>query len=125
MKYSKQRELIRDYVVSVNTHPTAEEVYKELRKEKKNISLGTVYRNLDVLSKQGLLKRLCLANTKDRFDGNTLYHYHAICTNCGEFTDVNINYFSFIDKEVCEKLDVKVLSHSIIFNTICPKCRNI
>ena len=50
MKYSKQREIIIDYLKSVKTHPTAETVYEEVKKEDKKISLGTVYRNLDKLS---------------------------------------------------------------------------
>lgn len=123
MKYSKQREQILDYVKSVKIHPTAETVYNELRKESPNISLGTVYRNLDKLSENGDVLRLKLANTKDRFDGDISHHYHAICSKCGEVIDIFMDYFSYIDKEVENNIGCKVLSHEIIFNTICPKCK--
>lgn len=122
MKYSRQREQILEYVKSVMTHPTAETVYNEVRKQNSNISLGTVYRNLDKLSNDGYLLRIKMANGKDRFDGNTNKHYHAVCTECGKMYDIFEDYFESIDKTVSSKLDCRVLSHDIIFNIICPDC---
>ncbi|MEG2311046.1 MAG: transcriptional repressor [Clostridia bacterium] len=123
MKYSKQYELVLDFVKSVKTHPTAENIYINLRKYNPNISLGTVYRNLEKLVKNDEIKRLNLANTKDRFDSNTKNHYHAICTKCGEVVDIFIDYLSNIDIEVQNSIECQVVSHDIIFNTICPKCK--
>lgn len=122
MKYSRQREQILEYVKSVKTHPTAETVYNEVRKENANISLGTVYRNLDKLSKDGKLLRIKMANGKDRFDGCTLKHYHAICTKCNNVYDIFGNYFKDVDDVICKNLNYKVLSHDIIFNIVCPNC---
>lgn len=122
MKFSKQREEILEYLRSVKTHPTAEEVYSEVRKIDNNISLGTVYRNLDRLSKENLILRIEIANGKDRFDGDTSTHYHAVCKECGRIVDIFIDYFEEIDKIVEKNIDCKVLSHNIIFNTICKNC---
>lgn len=122
MRFSKQREEILEYLKSVNTHPTAEDVYFEIRKIDSNISLGTVYRNLDKLTKENLILRIEVANGKDRFDGDISQHYHAICQKCGNIIDIFIDYFSDINKIVEKKIDCKVFSHNIIFNTICQNC---
>ena len=121
MKFSKQRQEILEYLRSVKTHPTAEEVYSEVRKKDKNISLGTVYRNLDRLSKENLILRIEIANGKDRFDGDISSRYHAVCKKCG-IVDIFVDYFHDIDKMVEQEINCKVLSHNIIFNTICKNC---
>lgn len=125
MKYSKQRELIRDYVKSVKTHPTAEIVYQELRKEKEDISLGTVYRNLDQLSQAGELLRIKLANTKDRFDGDVSHHYHAICTECGSIEDIFCDYLTEVDHKIASYTDSTIVSHEMIFHTVCKNCKKL
>lgn len=125
MKYSRQREQIIEYVKSVKTHPTAETVYQEIRKQDPNISLGTVYRNLDRLAQDGVILRLQMANQKDRFDGDTSHHYHAVCHKCGIVHDIFVEYFQELDQKVEDCLHAKVLSHEIVFDIICPECNNI
>lgn len=124
MNYSKQRETIFEYVKSVDTHPTADTVYSQVRKEDKNISLGTVYRNLDKLADEGMILRLKMANKKDRFDGNTSHHYHGICKKCGKIVDIFTDYYYNLDNDVKKKLNIDVLSHDIVFNVICSDCKN-
>src|SRR5574344_891566 len=114
MNYSKQRETILNYVLSVKTHPTAEEVYKEVRKTNKKISLGTVYRNLDKLSNEGKILRLKFSNEKDRFDGDISHHYHGVCDKCGNLVDIFLDYYKCIDDDVEKKTKFKVLSHDIV-----------
>ena len=123
MNYSKQREAIQKYLLSVKTHPTAETVYNELRKTNPDISLGTVYRNLDKLSKSGDILRLKGFGEKDRFDGMTKHHYHAKCIKCDDITDIFIDYMSSIDNGVKNSLGLDILSHDLKFNIICPKCK--
>ncbi len=123
MKYSKQREVILEYLKSVSNHPTAEMVYNDIRENNPNISLGTVYRNLNKLSQCGMITRLKFANDKDRFDGETGHHYHGICTKCGNIEDIFVDYFFDIDKKIESKNStLKVISHDIIFNIICSNC---
>lgn len=123
MKYSKQREAIQKYLLSVKTHPTAETVYNELRKTSPDISLGTVYRNLDRLSKSGEILRLKGFGEKDRFDANTEHHYHAECIKCAEVTDIFVNYMSNIDNVVKDSFGIDILSHDLKFNIVCPNCK--
>ncbi len=124
MNYSRQREQILDYLKSVYKHPTAEEIYKEIKKENVNISLGTVYRNLDILSNNGKIRRIKLANQKDKFDYNTLPHYHALCSVCGALEDVYIDDLEYLNRYVEKCINCDTLSHEIIFNVICSKCKN-
>ena len=123
MNYSKQRESIFNYLKSVDTHPTAEVIYNDIRKENPNISLGTVYRNLDNLEQNGDILRLKFKNKKDRFDGNIVPHYHANCIECGKLYDIFNNYFTDIDKVIEKSINCNVVSHDIIFNIICPDCK--
>ena len=124
MKYSKQREIILEYLRSVKTHPTAETVYEEVKKEDKKISLGTVYRNLDKLSDIGLIQRIKMANQKDRFDGDVSLHYHGKCIKCNNVIDIFLkeNIDLSIDEHVKNETNINVVSHDIIFNVICPNC---
>lgn len=125
MKYSKQREEILEYVKSVKTHPTAKMVYDNLKKTIPNLSLGTVYRDLSVLSESGKLQRIKIANEKDRFDGDLSSHFHAKCVKCGEIFDIDACDFLNYDKDIEKKLDCVVLSHDVIVNILCSKCKNI
>lgn len=123
MKYSKQREEILEYLKGVNTHPTAEEIYSNVRKKDSSISLGTVYRNLEKLSKNKEILRIGIANGKDRFDGNIECHYHAICDNCGKVLDIFIDYLKNIDEDIENLTGLKITTHDIIFHTICSDCK--
>lgn len=125
MNYSKQRELIFEYVKSVKTHPTAEEVYNVLKNKINNLSLGTVYRNLSLLTEFGKIRRIKISYGKDRFDGNTSLHPHAICLKCGKIFDIDGCKTLGYDKDVENILNCKVLSHDLMFNILCSNCKNI
>ncbi len=123
MNYSKQRDEITKYLKSVYSHPSAETIYENVKLKIPNISLGTVYRNLDTLVSLGEIKRIRLSGASDRFDGDTSSHYHAICTVCGRVDDIHLKDELVLDKKVEQLLNCKILSHEIIFHTICPYCK--
>lgn len=87
LKYSRQRESIKNYLRGRKDHPTADMVYTSLREEFPNISLGTVYRNLSLLTELGEIKKLT-TDGADRFDANLSPHSHFICRRCGCVKDV-------------------------------------
>ena len=87
LKYSKQREAIKDFL-SESSHPTADEIYIKVREQFPNVSLGTVYRNLNLLSECGEIRKLTFPEGPDHFDNNTTPHYHFVCMDCGEVYDV-------------------------------------
>ena len=123
MNYSKQRDAIIKYLRNVKNHPTAETIYNDLRVNNPELSLGTVYRNLDKLSKSGEILRLKQLGEKYRFDGHIKHHYHGQCIKCGKIIDIHLDYFNDIDSKIEDITEYDVVSHEIKFNLICPDCK--
>jgi Fur family ferric uptake transcriptional regulator len=86
---TNQRRVILEIVKMTDSHPTADEIYESVRKRLPRISMGTVYRNLDVLASCGIIKKLDPGRTQMRFDGNTQEHYHLTCMRCGRIEDLS------------------------------------
>ncbi len=122
-RYSRQREAIRDYLLSTTSHPTAESVYKEIRKDFPKISLGTVYRNLNLLVSQGKALRLSIGDGNDRFDGNIHPHNHFFCKNCGRLMDLEMDPIDHINLIANAGFDGEVQGHSIYFYGFCKDCK--
>lgn len=122
IKRSRQREAIRQCLAMRSDHPTAETVYLSLRDEFPNISLGTVYRNLSLLSELGEIQKITVSGGPDRFDGNTDRHYHFSCTKCGCVMDVDLQIQEGLDLLAAEHFPGVIESHTIQFVGICPDC---
>lgn len=120
-KYSRQRELLLDELRSRKDHPTADDMYVALRQKIPNISLGTVYRNLSMLSESGQVLRI-EGEGPDRFDGDISEHYHFSCTKCGCVLDVEMPVSSDLDRCAEEVLGFKIDRHSVKFFGICASC---
>ena len=119
--YSKQREAILKVLKADRSHPTAASVYKRVREELPNISLGTVYRNLAELERAGEIISLSVGDGTEHFDGDTSSHIHLVCSQCGEIVDIpdtQNKIFSVIKD--CD-FDFKT-SVCTVFG-ICKKCR--
>jgi len=124
MKYSKQREIILDALLCDRTHPTAGELYDRLKKEYPKLSLGTVYRNLNVLTDTGSIKRLSFPGQSDRFDVNTDEHFHLMCEKCGKVEDVTLSHLAEMDREVLHQTGFQVGTHQIVLKGLCRSCNN-
>lgn len=85
---TKQRAVILESLRSVTSHPTADELYGMVRKKMPRISLGTVYRNLDLLVNAGEVLCLERAGSQKHFDGNPAPHQHVRCRQCGRIGDI-------------------------------------
>ena len=122
MRYSVQRELILNYVRNSCDHPTAENIYNDLRKELPNISLGTIYRNLNDLVSNNLIKRIKVPGGNDRFDKTVSDHYHITCLECGKVFDI----FDTLDENIRnieKQTGYTIVSHNLYYNGICDQCR--
>jgi Fur family ferric uptake transcriptional regulator len=84
---TQQRQLILEQLQKRSDHPGADEVYDKVREFLPKISLGTVYRNLELLSEAGYIQKLFFKGQK-RFDPRTDQHHHFCCTNCGKVEDI-------------------------------------
>ena len=88
-KHFRKREAILSCLQNTRAHPTAEALYAKLKPEIPDLSLATVYRNLNLFKKQGLA--VCVANVDgtEHYDANTTPHVHFICTQCGAVIDLD------------------------------------
>lgn len=128
MKYrkSRQRDRILEILHGTKSHPTADSIYIELKSEFPDLSLGNVYRNLNILMDQGLIQRLDFGSTFNRFDGNPRIHSHFICEKCGAVSDLDID----LEKEtgilelVNKDSGRKVSRYKLDFYGICDRCIN-
>lgn len=122
LKRSRQRDAIVTFLKTRKDHPTADTVYQEIRTVIPNISLGTVYRNLSLLSDRGEILRLACDGKVDRFDADVSPHYHFICKSCGCVQDIDVPYSSEIDETANRIFDGSILSHSLLFEGYCKEC---
>lgn len=123
-RYSKQRELIYEAVRGTDQHPTAEMVYQWLKPTNPNLSLGTVYRNLNLLADDGVLLRLPFS--VERYDADTSDHAHLQCRCCGGVSDVYLPEGEALDQAAAQLLPAcKIERHELIFHGLCPSCNEV
>lgn len=122
IRYSKQRENIKKGLESFCIHPTAEELYFELKPTNPNLSLATVYRNLNQLSQIGEIKKIEGLSGQVHYDHNTCEHFHMICINCGKIEDL------FFEPEKLKSVlssqsEFEITSYDILVKGICKNCK--
>ena len=122
LKYSRQRESIKACLMARHDHPTADALYTLIREQYPNISLGTVYRNLNLLVELGEIKKLTCGDGADRFDADTSPHYHFVCKRCGKVSDLPLDHLHDINQLAQEQADGTVDSHTIYFYGTCKDC---
>lgn len=122
LKYSRQREAIKEFLLQRHDHPTADVVYENLRQEFPNISLGTVYRNLSLLAEMGEIQKLTTGSGADRFDGCTHRHYHFICTECHSVHDLDMEPMDALTSEAGKHFDGQIKGHLAYFYGLCGDC---
>ncbi len=88
------------------------------------MSMGTVYRNLNILIDQGLIRKIDFGSTYDRFDANIDSHYHFICENCGDIIDLDLPIDDSLNDRVTEATPFSADRHRIEFYGICDRCRS-
>ena len=124
MRYSKQREEILKTIKTSEYHLDASAVYKMVRKTIPNISLGTVYRNLNDLEKNAFIMKIKLKNGNDVFDKSVMSHNHIYCVKCGKVVDINLK----LDEKKLENLEqqtgFKITDCNFNINGICKSCIN-
>ncbi len=124
LKYSRQRESIKNYLLSTNEHPSADIVYQHVRKDFPNISLGTVYRNLKLLTEIGEALKISSPDGVDRFDGFVQPHNHFFCTCCRRILDLNLDMaeISRLNDSASANFDGQIESSNTIFYGTCSDC---
>ena len=119
-RYSRQRELILDRLRTTKEHPTAEMLYQWLKPDNPGLSLGTVYRNLNLLADDGIILRM--AFPVERYDANTEPHPHFRCRNCGSVYDLELPYDKSLDLRAEEACGHLIEGHELLFTGTCVHC---
>lgn len=123
VRSSKQREVVLAAVRSTMDHPTAEWVHRQARRHLPRIGLGTVYRNLQRLAAEGLIREIHTGGQAARFDGNTGRHYHIRCVACGRVNDLPLSVDTRIEEEAGRAMNYRVLGHHVEVHGLCPLCQ--
>ncbi|MDD3278478.1 MAG: transcriptional repressor [Lachnospiraceae bacterium] len=123
-KYSRQRESIREMLLSRKDHPTADAVYADIRKIYPNISLGTVYRNLSLLAELGEIKKLSVGDGSEHYDADTTPHNHFTCRCCHAVIDLDMEDVSSIKETAAKRFDGDIEDYSINFYGVCGICKS-
>ena len=124
LRYSKQRESIKNYLCGREDHPTADMIYTSIREEYPNISLGTIYRNLSLLVEIGEIQKIT-TDGADRFDARVTPHNHFVCRRCGRVMDMMVP----VDSPVIEANKLwdggEIHECRMEFYGICKDCKKI
>ncbi len=116
-----QKEIIKDAVIKMKSHVSADDVYEYINKEHPSIGKGTVYRNLNILSQEGEIRKVEVPDGPDCFDFTLKNHYHCKCIKCQRIFDVDIEEINLMDK-IIDTHGFKFMSYDIFFKGICKDC---
>ncbi|HEX5564700.1 MAG TPA: peroxide-responsive transcriptional repressor PerR [Sporosarcina sp.] len=122
VRITPQRHAILEFLISSETHPTADEIYRALEADFPNMSVATVYNNLRVFRNAGLVKELTYGDSSSRFDFVTHDHYHIICDHCGKIVDFHHPGLEEVEHLASHVTGFEVNSHRLEVYGTCPEC---
>ena len=121
-RFSRQRQMVLDVVKNRTKHPTADKVYEILKKDHPEISLGTVYRNLNLLAEMRAISRVETSSAKDHFDGNQHPHAHFVCRKCGGVFDLNLDISQLLQSAKGVEGSFQVEDCKVLVQGVCEDC---
>lgn len=122
LRMTRQRQVILEELRKVKTHPSADELYEKVKRRLPRISLGTVYRNLEILTRLGEIQHVEISGALKRFDGDPNNHYHIRCTRCSRVDDVAIGPLKQVEAALAGLTDYQITGHRLEFVGLCRKC---
>ena len=122
LRMTRQRRVILEELRRQNDHPTADLIYERVRRRMPHVSLGTIYRNLEVLSSLGEIQTLEMGGAQKRFDGIAQKHYHIRCVHCGSVDDAPIAPLNRLEDALYGSTVYTIIGHRLEFVGLCPGC---
>lgn len=123
-RMTPQRLAIIKILISSESHPSVDDIYKEVRKLFPTTSLATVYKTITLLKELNEVLELGFPDGSNRYDGNKPYpHPHAICTKCKKILDPEISSVHALSEEMRQKTGFVISSHRLDFFGLCPECQ--
>ena len=123
IRMTRQRKVILDELRKLHSHPTADGLYTRVRRRLPRISLGTVYRNLEVMAEGGLIGKLDIGGRRKRFDGNAAQHCHVRCLTCGRVEDAKVRGIGALARNYGGLNGYEIVGHRLEFIGFCPTCK--
>jgi Fe2+ or Zn2+ uptake regulation protein len=120
---TKQRQIVLDELHRVKTHPSADTLFKMVRKRIPDISYGTVYRNLNLLKDENKVLELSFGKSSCRYDGMVKEHFHFFCLECENVFDLEKADIGRLNKKIADKMNFKVEYHRLEFFGYCDSCK--
>lgn len=117
---TQQRRIIYDVIRKSKRHMTAEQIYMEAKQILPSIAMGTVYRNLGLMTEAGEVLRIEIPGRPDRFDKTVVPHHHCVCVRCGEVHDVPI---PDLTNQLSKMLGAPVEHYDLTVHVVCEACR--
>ena len=125
-KHFRKRDAILTCLRNTDTHPGADWVYEQVKREIPDISLATVYRNLALFKSQGLIQSVATVNGVERFDGNTEPHVHFICTGCTKILDLpQMEVPVTLSNQAAEQTGSQITTCQLSFTGLCGDCQKV
>ncbi len=121
LKLTPQRMSILEYLDNNTNHPSAEDIYQEIKKKYPMISFATVYKTLEALKKRGDLLELTIDPERRRYDPDTGHHHHLICIDCKKIVDIHADFQ--LDVPDDSRGSFEIVGNHIEFYGICPNCK--
>ena len=122
-KVTVQRLAICKYMMGRDDHPSAEQIYQDLKIDYPTISLGTIYKTLHLLQDMNLIQELGFRDGTVRYDPNMDLHINMICTNCGTIHDYKPDNIKDLWEEMLLSLDIEPTGQRIDLFYQCSKCK--
>ena len=127
LKFTKQRELILNFLYNNDDHFTPEDIYMLLKKEYPGINIGiaTVYRTLTLLEESGIVSSISFGAQGKKYElGLKKHHDHLICSKCGEIIEFFDETIEERQKEIAKKFNFQMHDHTMKIVGLCEKCQN-
>lgn len=122
--YSKQRECILEILKNTKTHPSIEELCTMVQETDDKISKSTVYRNVNILVDNNIIRKIVIPNGPDRYDFMHIPHHHMVCTKCLSVIDFEYDFNKDIQMSEIEKqIGTSINMDSVTINGICNNCK--
>lgn len=123
VRVTRQRAAIYAALAETTSHPTAEDLYRTVKREHPMMSRNTVYYTLGVLRQAGLVQEVNVGHEVARFDGNVTVHHHLICLGCGQIVDVMDDGLNHLAIPSRQARGFHVLGHRVEFHGYCADCQ--
>lgn len=120
---TRQRQVIQEELRKLTSHPTAADLHEIARRRLPKLSLGTVYRNLELLAASGAIQKLAISGTESRFDGNPERHCHVRCVRCGRVDDIHDVPVELTLDGLRASSAYDIIGYRLEFAGLCPLCK--